>query len=84
MAIDRYRDALVELDDCRVFVSPLSSNLLSISALLACYDHKRQKTGKFDVGIPYVEVASYGASDGNLQAERMLTSMWLTGEWEAP
>jgi hypothetical protein len=84
MAIDRYRDALVELDDCRVFVSPLSSNLLSISALLACYDHKRQKTGKFDVGIPYVEVASYGASDWNLQSERMLTSMWLTGEWEAP
>jgi len=84
MAIDRYRDALVELGDCRVFVSPLSSKLLSISALLACYDHKRQKTGKFDVGIPYVEVASYGASDGNLQAERMLTSMWLTGEWEAP
>jgi hypothetical protein len=84
MAIDRYRDALVELGDCRVFVSPLSSKLLSISALLACYDHKRQKTGKFDVGIPYVEVASYGASDRNLQAERMLTSMWLTGEWEAP
>ena len=84
MAIDRYRDALVDLGDCRVFVSPLSSKLLSISALLACYDHKRQKTGKFDIGIPYVEVASYGAPDGNLQGERMLTSMWLTGEWEAP
>jgi len=82
MAIDRYRDALVELGDCRVFVSPLSSKLLSISALLASYDHKRQKSGKFDVGIPYVEVASYGPSDGNVQAERTLTSMWLTGEWE--
>ena len=84
MAIDRYRDALVELGDCRVFVSPLSSKLLSISTLLACYDHKRQKGGKFDVGIPYVEVASYGASNGNFQGERTLTSMWLTGEWEAP
>ncbi len=84
MAIDRYRDALVELGDCRVFVSPLSSKLLSVSALLACYDHKRQKGGKFDVGIPYVEVASYGASNGNVQGERTLTSMWLTGEWEAP
>jgi hypothetical protein len=83
MAIDRYRDALVELGDCRVFVSPLSSKLLSISALLACYDHKRQRSGKFDVGIPYVEVANYGASDGSVQAERVLTSMWLTGEWEA-
>ena len=84
MAIDRYRDALVDLVDCRVFVSPLSSKLLSISALLASYDHKRQKTGKFDVGIPYVEVASYGPSDGKLPTERILTSMWLTGEWEAP
>jgi hypothetical protein len=84
MAIDRYRDALIELGDCRVFVSPVSSKLLSISALLACYDHKRQKSGKFDVGIPYVEVASYGPSDSNLQAERTLTSMWLTGEWEVP
>ena len=82
MAIDRYRDALVELGDCRVFVSPLSSKLLSVSVLLACYDHKRQKSGKFDVGIPYVEVASYGDSDTNLQAEQILTSMWLTGEWE--
>lgn len=84
MAIDRYREALVELGDCRVFVSPLSSKLLSISALLACYDHKRQKSGKFDVGIPYVEVATYGPSEENSQAEQMLTSMWLRGEWEAP
>jgi hypothetical protein len=83
-AIDRYRDALVELGDCRVFVSPLSSKLLSVSALLACYDHKRQKSGKFDVGIPYVEVAAYGPTDNSLQAERVLTSMWLTGEWERP
>lgn len=83
-AIDRYRHALVELGDCRVFVSPLSSKLLSVSVLLACYDHKRQKSGKFDVGIPYVEVAAYGASIGDLQAERVLTSMWLTGEWEKP
>jgi hypothetical protein len=84
MAIDRYREALVELGDCRVFVSPLSSKLLSVSALLACYDHKRQKSGKFDVGIPYVEVASYGVSDTNLKVEQILTSMWLTGEWERP
>jgi hypothetical protein len=84
MAIDRYRDALVELGDCRIFVSPLSSKLLSVSALLACYDHKRQKSGKFDVGIPYVEVASYGPSNANMAAERTLTSMWLTGEWETP
>jgi len=82
--IDRYRSALTDLDDCRVFVSPLSSKLLSVSALLACYDHKQQKSGKFDVGIPYVEVAAYGASVGDLESERVFTSMWLTGEWEKP
>ena len=61
----------------------MSSKLLSVSALLACYDHKHQRGGRFDVGIPYVEVASYGASNGNPQGERVLTSMWLTGELEA-
>jgi hypothetical protein len=33
-AIDRYRDALRELGGCKVYVSPLSSKLLSIGALL--------------------------------------------------
>ena len=81
-AIDRYRDALVELEDCRVFVSPLSSKLLSIGALLACYDHKGQRSGRFHVGMPYVEAAAYGPSVGTSEAKRELSSMWLTGEWE--
>jgi hypothetical protein len=81
-AIDRYRDALVELEDCRVFVSPLSSKLLSIGALLACYDHKKQPSGRFHVGMPYVEAAAYGPSVGASTAEREFSSMWLTGEWE--
>lgn len=81
-AIDRYRDALVELEDCRVFVSPLSSKLLSIGALLACYDHKKQPSGRFHVGMPYVEAAAYGPSVGALTTERDFSSMWLAGEWE--
>ena len=39
-AIDRYHDSLHELGGCMAFVSPLSSKLLSVGALLACYDHK--------------------------------------------
>ena len=81
-AIDRYRDALVELDDCRVFVSPLSSKLLSVGALLACYDHKEQRSGHFHVGMPYVEAAAYGPLVGVAGSDRELSSMWLTGEWE--
>jgi len=83
-AIDRYRAALVELEDCRVFVSPLSSKLLSIGALLACYDQKAQRTGRFHVGMPYVEAAAYGPSVGGPEAEREFSTMWLTGEWERP
>lgn len=81
-AIDRYRDALVELEDCRVFVSPLSSKMLSIGALLACYDHKEQRSGRFHVGMPYVEAAAYGPSVEASEAEREFSSMWLAGEWE--
>jgi hypothetical protein len=80
--IDRYRNALSDLGDCRVFVSPLSSKLLSIGALLACYDQRIQKTGQFHVGIPYVEAASYGPSQPASNADKELSSMWLTGEWE--
>jgi len=83
-AIDRYRDALVELEDCRVFVSPLSSKLLSIGALLACYDHKSQRSGRFHVGMPYVETAAYGPTVSGTEGERELSTMWLTGEWEGP
>lgn len=81
-AIDRYRDALVELEDCRVFVSPLSSKLLSIGALLACYDHKEQRSGRFHVGMPYVEAAAYGPFAGASDSQHEFSSMWLTGEWE--
>lgn len=44
-AINRYRDALRDLGGCKVFVSPLSSKLLSVGALLACYDHRSNAGG---------------------------------------
>lgn len=84
-AIDRYRDALKELDGCKVFVSPLSSKLLSVGALLACYDHVKHPIsgGRLYVGMPYVETATYGDPwplDENAAGE--LYSMWIRGEWE--
>ncbi|MGQ7370456.1 hypothetical protein ACTGW3_12865, partial [Streptococcus suis] len=44
-AIRRYRDSLSDLGGCKVYVSPLSSKLLSVGALLACYDHKGDSAG---------------------------------------
>ncbi len=38
--MERYKQALRTMGGCKLFVSPLSSKLLSIGVLLACYDHK--------------------------------------------
>lgn len=83
-AIDRYRDALREMGGCKVFVSPLSSKLLSVGALLACYDHKSQAGGPdpVNVGIPYLESATYGDPTDQEGAFVALYSLWLRGEWE--
>jgi len=83
-AIDRYRDALRELGGCKVFVSPLSSKLLSVGALLACYDHKAQAGGEdpVNVGIPYLESVTYGDPADTGGTPAALYSLWLRGEWE--
>lgn len=83
-AIDRYRDALRELGGCKVFVSPLSSKLLSVGALLACYDHKSQSGGTdpVNVGIPYLESVTYGDPKDTAGTPAALYSLWLRGEWE--
>ena len=83
-AIDRYRDALRELGGCKVFVSPLSSKLLSVGALLACYDHRANAGGpdKVNVGIPYVESVTYGEPTDSVDATTELYSLWIRGDWE--
>ena len=81
-AINRYRDALDELGGCKAFVSPLSSKLLSVGALLACMDHG-SRVGKLFVGIPYLESMSYGSPSQDANDERELYSMWIRGEWES-
>lgn len=83
-AIERYHDALHELGGCKTFVSPLSSKLLSIGALLACYDHRSRQLSRTDlhIGMPYVETATYGEPEQSPSDETELYSMWIRGEWE--
>ena len=83
-AIARYRFALRQLDGCKAYVSPLSSKLLSVGALLACYDHKSasQNDRPLIVGMPCVEAVSYGDVDQSSEDFRELYSMWIRGEWE--
>ncbi len=83
-AIDRYHNALTELGGCKAYVSPLSSKLLSVGALLACYDHRshRVTNSRLQIGMPYVESVSYGDVEQTDADPRELYSMWIRGEWE--
>lgn len=83
-AMDRYRVSLEELGGCKAFVSPLSSKLLSIGALLACYDHRSGliQGQRLKVGIPYVETADYDDPQPDDNTAYELYSMWIRGEWE--
>lgn len=83
-AIDRYHNALTELGGCKAYVSPLSSKLLSVGALLACYDHRSSmgSNSNLRIGMPYVESVSYGDVKQTNDNPRELYSMWIRGEWE--
>jgi len=84
IAMDKYKQALRTMGGCKLFVSPLSSKLLSIGVLLACYDHRYGAGSEdhFDVGIPYVETAVYGDPDQDSGGKFELHSMWIRGDWE--
>ncbi len=87
-AIGRYHNALQDLGGCKAFVSPLSSKLLSVGALLACYDlgpqrmNSRTSRSGLHVGMPYIEVETYDDPNQRTDDEIELYSMWIRGEWE--
>lgn len=85
LAMERYRVALRRLGGCKAFVSPISSKLLSVGALLACYDHRANRTPDrlLDVGIHYVETAVYGDPEQQADQPFELYSMWIRGDWES-
>jgi hypothetical protein len=76
-SIAAYQSTLDVLGGCKVFVSPLSSRLLSVGALLACYELRE----RLPVGIAYVETHSYdlkGTEGG--KAANVIHSLWIAGE----
>ena len=83
-AINRYHSALLELGGCKVYVSPLSSKLLSVGALLACYDHKfvESRDHSLSIGMLCVEAVSYGDVNQSSGDPSELHSMWIRGDWE--
>jgi len=80
-ATDYYNKVLDLVNGCKVIISPLSSKLLSVGALIAAYEAKQ--LGKL-VGVAHVECKSYRI-EGSLEelkaSERqVLYEIWLAGE----
>jgi len=76
--VTHYVEALQSLDGCKAVISSVSSKLLSIGALLASFELK--KNG-YMVGISHVESQGYRMqpSDPGTTHEE-LYSLWLSGE----
>jgi hypothetical protein len=74
-AIVHYSKVLGILGGCRVALSPLSSKLMSLGALLVAYELKEFNAG---VGIAHIESQGYSLSDSVVNAE--IVGLWLAGE----
>ena len=77
-AVLRYGDVFRILGGCRVAISPLSSKLMSIGALLTAYELKPLD---YRVGIAHVDSQGYRIEGTVPRAE--LFGLWLTGECDA-
>lgn len=79
--IDHYDKVMDIIGGCKVVISPVSSKLLSIGALLAAYESRQQDKL---VGITHVECQSYRI-EGDLEVarsevRRVPYEIWLAGE----
>ena len=77
-ALKRYDEVFGLLGGCRVAISPLSSKLMSLGALLVAYELKEQGHG---VGICHIESQGYTLAEEVPEAE--LFGLWLAGECDA-
>lgn len=74
-AVLRYDEVFRLLGGCRVAVSPLSSKLMSLGALLVAYELKESGHG---VGIAHIESQGYVLDSEPPEAE--LFGLWVAGE----
>ena len=77
-AVDRYRDVFEILEGCRVALSPLSSKLMSIGALLVAYE---MRGANYRVGVAHIESQGYHLEEESTQSE--VSGFWLAGECDA-
>ena len=77
-AVDRYRQVFDLLGGCRVALSPLSSKLMSIGALLVAYE---MRGADYRVGVAHIESQSYHLEEEGMAPE--VSGFWLAGECDA-
>lgn len=79
-SIRRYNRSLQPLGGCTTCVSAFSSKLLSLGALLACYEAKQQNE---PIGILHVEAAGHSIQ-ANAAPNPKLNQLWIAGECYRP
>ena len=75
--MERYNSALQALDKCKIVVSALLSKLLSVGALLAACEGKRNG---LMVGISHVETHGYRIQKQLAASDAELFTLWIAGE----
>lgn len=83
--IVRFNRSMKLLGGCRVAISPFSSKLLSVGAMLASYElYKFRKSDKIDVGVITTVSESYGKLDQSLlidlHKDSELFVIWAAGD----
>lgn len=81
-AMQRYQQSLSILGGCRLWVTPLSSKLMTLAAGLACFEMRPDKldTSAYGVAIPYAEPRRYIAEIGAIKSSTPeLSTLLLTG-----
>ena len=74
-AVLRYGEVFGILDGCRVAISPMSSKLMALGALLAAYE---LKACGHRVGVAHVDAQGYRL--GGTAPRPELYGLWLCGE----
>lgn len=81
-AMKRYQKSLSILGGCRLWVTPLSSKLMTLAAGLACFEMRPDmlNTAKYGVAIPYAEPKRYTADATDVKSSiPELSTLLLTG-----
>lgn len=81
-AMQRYEESLSILGGCRLWVTPLSSKLMTLAAGLACFEMRpvTPSTANYGVAIPYAEPRRYVATVADVKSSNPeLSTMLLTG-----